>query len=358
MEATTLPVEAIEAPAPGPRGKNKKAWWVEPLEPYAGGDMRRSLACLATSVLPYLALWPAMYFLLKVSDALTLVVTVVASGFLLRTYIVFHDCSHGSFMTTKRANTWVGVLAGLIVFSPFHSWRQEHAGHHATSGDLDRRGVGDVDTWTVAEYNSKPWSSRLGYRLLRNPLIMFTLGPLWALAIGPRLVPMTARKRIRNSHLYTDIALAAVVTGIIWLIGWKAFLIIQLPMILIAGAAGVWLFYVQHQFEGVYWTRSSEWSFVDAALKGSSYLKLPKVLQFFTGNIGLHHVHHLCPRIPNYNLQRAHDENEFLQRAPTLSMWDGLRAVRLKLFDEQAGHLVTFAQARRRVRVAAAAGAA
>jgi acyl-lipid omega-6 desaturase (Delta-12 desaturase) len=341
MEAATL---AVETPAPA---RNKKAWWVQPLEPYARPSMRRSLACLATSVVPYLALWPAMYYLLKVSDALAIAVSVLASGFLLRTYIVFHDCSHGSFMPTKRANTWLGTFVGLIVYSPFHSWRQEHAGHHATSGDLDRRGVGDIDTWTIAEYRQKPLSSRIGYRLLRNPLVMLTLGPFWALALQPRLIPLRERKRIQRSHLYTDIALAAAVTGVVWVIGWQAFLLLQLPMILIAGGAGVWLFYVQHQFEGVYWTRSGDWSFLDAALKGSSYLKLPKVLQFFTGNIGLHHVHHLCPRIPNYNLQRAHDENEFLHAAPTISLWDGLRTLRLKLIDEDAGQLVTFAQARR-----------
>jgi omega-6 fatty acid desaturase (delta-12 desaturase) len=319
------------------------------LEPYARADMRRSLGQLATSVLPYLALWPAMYYLLKVSDALALAVTVLASGFLLRTYIVFHDCTHGSFMPTKRANTWLGVLVGILVYSPFHSWRQEHAAHHATSGDLDRRGKGDVDTWTVAEYAGKSWPARVGYRLVRNPLIMLTLGPLWALALEPRLVPLKARRRIQRSHLLTDIALAAAITGAVWVIGWQDFLLLQAPMILIAGGAGVWLFYVQHQFEGVYWTRKNDWSFLDAALKGSSYLKLPKVLQFFTGNIGLHHVHHLCPSIPNYNLQRAHDENKFLHSVPTLSLWDGLRTLRLKLFDEQAGHLVTFAQARRAV---------
>jgi omega-6 fatty acid desaturase (delta-12 desaturase) len=341
MEAASV---ATEAPV---RECRKKAWWVEALEPYADADMRRSLACLATSVVPYLALWPAMYYLLKVSTPLALGVSVIASGFLLRTYIVFHDCSHGSFMTTKPGNTWLGMFVGLIVFSPFHSWRQEHAAHHATSGDLDRRGLGDIDTWTVAEYQGKSLPARIGYRLLRNPMVMLTLGPFWSLALEPRLIPLSQRKRIQRSHLYTDIALAALVTGVVWAIGWKAFLILQLPMILIAGGAGVWLFYVQHQFEGVYWTRSGEWSFLDAALKGSSYLKLPKVLQFFTGNIGLHHVHHLCPRIPNYNLQRAHDENEFLHEAPTITLWDGVRTLRLKLFDERAGRLVTFAQARR-----------
>jgi omega-6 fatty acid desaturase (delta-12 desaturase) len=321
--------------------------WRDALAPYARADMRRSLACLATSIVPYFALQAAMWLLIPVSYALVLLLAIPAAGFLVRTFIVFHDCAHGSFLPTKRANTWVGVLVGLVVYSPFHSWRHEHAQHHASSGDLDRRGLGDVETWTVAEYRSKSWLGRLGYRLLRSPCIMFTLGPIWALALEPRIVPMGARPRIRRSHLYTDIALAAIVGGVIFLIGWQDYLLLQLPTVVLGGAVGVWLFYVQHQFEGVYWERSEDWSYIDAALSGSSYLKLPKVLQFFTGNIGLHHIHHLLARIPNYNLQRAHDENEFLHRAPTISLWQGLRAVRLKLYDEDSRRMVTFAQARR-----------
>ncbi len=347
MQAATLDEHAAAEGSNQKQGRNAKAWWVAPLEPYAGADMRRSLSCLATSVVPYLLLWPVMYVLLDVSYALTLVVAIPASGFLLRTYIVFHDCSHGSFMTSKKLNTRLGVIVGLIVYSPFHSWRFEHAGHHASAGDLDRRGVGDVETWTVAEYNSSSWLGRLGYRLMRSPLVMFTLGPIWALAIEPRFIPLRARPRIQKSFFFTDVALAVLLTGLILLTGWKAFLMIQLPMVFLAGAAGVWLFYVQHQFEGVYWSRSREWSYVDAALRGSSHLRLPRVLQFFTGNIGLHHVHHLNPRIPNYNLQRAHDENEFLHAAPVVTLSEGIRTVRLKLIDEESGRLVTFGEARR-----------
>jgi omega-6 fatty acid desaturase (delta-12 desaturase) len=321
-------------------------FWVEPLRPYGEPRLSRSLRDVATSVVPYIALSLVMYLLLDVSYLLTLAVGVVASGFLLRTYIIFHDCAHGRFLPSKRATTWLGVAMGLVVYSPFHSWRHEHAQHHATSGDLDRRGLGDVETLTMDEYFARPWRPRLAYRLFRNPLVLFGLGPLWALALEPRLIPMRARPRIRRSHLATDAALIVLVGGICWLIGWKAYLLVQAPTVLLAGAAGVWLFYVQHQFEDAYWQRSDGWSYADAALHGSSHLKLPKVLQFFTGNIGLHHVHHLSPRIPNYNLQRAHDENPFLHDAPTLSLWDGLRAVRLKLYDEDRRRLVTFAQAR------------
>ncbi len=325
----------------------KGAFWREPLAPYARADLRRSLLDLATSAVPYLALSVAMYFSLEVSYLLTLALAIPTGGFLVRTFIVFHDCGHGSFMPSKRANTWVGRVAGLLVYSTFHAWRHEHAVHHATSGDLDRRGEGDVDTWTVAEYMAKPWWGRAGYRMLRNPLVMLGLGPLWALLLEPRLVPLRARARIRNSHIATNIALVLIVGPICWLIGWQAFVAIQLPTVLIAGGTGIWLFYVQHQFEDAYWESSDEWSYADAALRGSSYLKLPKVLQFFTGNIGLHHVHHLNARVPNYNLQRAHDENAIFHDVPVLSFWDGMRALRLKLWDERTGRLVTYGQARR-----------
>jgi omega-6 fatty acid desaturase (delta-12 desaturase) len=298
-------------------------------------------------VVPYLALSYLMYLTLSVSYLLVLVIAVPASGFLLRTYILFHDCTHGSFLPSKRANAWLGTVLGLIVFSPFHSWRHNHAVHHATSGDLDRRGVGDVPTLTVAEYNALPWKKRLGYRLFRNPLVMFGVGPIWAMIVAPRFVPSSARPRIKRSIIATNVALVAIVGGLCWLIGWQAFLLVQLPTAWLAGSAGVFLFFVQHQFEDAYWESSDEWSYADAALQGSSYLKLPKVLQFFTGNIGVHHVHHLSARIPNYNLQRAHDANPIFHEVPTLSLWDGIRTVRLKLWDEDRGRLVTWAQARR-----------
>jgi omega-6 fatty acid desaturase (delta-12 desaturase) len=302
---------------------------------------------IATSVVPYLALSYLMYLSLSVSYLLVLVIAVPAAGFLLRTYILFHDCTHGSFLPSKRANAWLGMVLGLIVFSPFHSWRHNHAVHHATSGDLDRRGVGDVPTLTVAEYNALPWRKRLGYRLFRNPLVMFGIGPIWAMIVAPRFVPSSARPRIKRSIIATNVALVLIVGGLCWLIGWQAFLLVQLPTAWLAGAAGVFLFFVQHQFEDAYWESSDEWSYADAALQGSSYLKLPKVLQFFTGNIGVHHVHHLSARIPNYNLQRAHDANPIFHEVPTLSLWDAIRTVRLKLWDEDRGRLVTWAQARR-----------
>ena len=265
-----------------------------------------------------------MYFSLRVSVLLTLGLGVLAAGFLLRTYIVFHDCAHGSFLPSKQANIWLGSALGVLVYAPFHNWRHNHAVHHATASDLDRRGQGDVPTLTVAEYNARPFKGRLGYRLFRNPLVMFGLGPLFAMILGPRLVPKNARQRIRRSVHATNIALAVLIVGSILLVGWRDFLLIQGPAALIAGSAGIFLFYVQHQFEDTFWERNTEWTFVDAALRGSSYLRLPKVLQFFTGNIGLHHVHHLNARIPNYNLQAAHDANPMFHDVPTLSLWDAV----------------------------------
>jgi omega-6 fatty acid desaturase (delta-12 desaturase) len=328
--------------APRPQG----AFWRETLEPYARPRLARSLLDLATSVVPYLALSFLMYRMLDVSYLLVLVIALPASGFLVRTFVLFHDCSHGSFLPSKRANIWLGTILGLMVYSPFLRWRHDHAIHHATAGDLDRRGGGDVRTLTVTEYNALPSRARLGYRLFRNPLIMFGIGPIVALVVGPRLVSRSARPRIRRSVMGTNLALAVMVGLLCWLMGWSEYLLVQAPTVLLAGSAGIWLFYVQHQFEDAYWESAADWSYADAALRGSSYLKLPRVLQFFSGSIGLHHVHHLSARIPNYNLQRAHDENAIFHQVPILSFRDGLRSVRFKLWDEERGRLVTFAEAR------------
>jgi omega-6 fatty acid desaturase (delta-12 desaturase) len=321
-------------------------YWREILAPYERPTVRRSIIDVLTSLAPYLALSVAMYQLLGISYLLVLALAIPAAGFLLRTYIIFHDCTHGSFLPSRRANLWLGVVMGIVVYTPFLNWRHKHAMHHATAGDLDRRGQGDVQTLTVAEYYARPWRGRLAYRLFRNPLVMFGVGPFVAMIIGPRLVPRSARPRIRRNVHATNVALVALVAALCWLIGWRDYLLVWLPPVMLAGASGIWLFYVQHQFEDTYWERGGEWSYAEAALQGSSHLKLPRVLRFFSGNIGLHHVHHLSARIPNYNLQRAHDENPIFHGVPTITLWDGLRAVRLKLWDEDSGRLVSFPEAR------------
>jgi omega-6 fatty acid desaturase (delta-12 desaturase) len=321
--------------------------WRDTLAPFARPRAGQGLLAIATSAVPYLAVTGAIYATLGVSFLLTVALTILAAGFLVRVFVVFHDCSHGSLLPSRRANTVVGTAMGMLVLSPFVRWRHDHAVHHATSGDLDRRGVGDIVTLTVEEYAARPWRGRLGYRVLRSPLVMFGLGPIVAMVIGPRIVARGAKPRMRNNVLATDAALVVLVGGLGWLVGWVDFLIVWAPAALLAGSVGIWLFYVQHQFEDAYWKRNGEWTYADAALRGSSYLKLPRVLQFFTGNIGLHHVHHLNARIPNYHLQRAHESSPLFADVPTLTLWDGLRAVRLKLWDERSGRLVTFAQARR-----------
>jgi omega-6 fatty acid desaturase (delta-12 desaturase) len=275
-----------------------------------------------------------------------LLLAIPAGGFLVRTYIMFHDCVHGSFLPDRRANDWVGTALALIVLTPFARWRYEHIVHHATAGDLERRGVGDVPMLTVAEYDSKPWGARLGYRMLRNPLVMFGLGPIYSSLVLQRLVSHGARSRMRRSVWGTNVTVVVFFVALCWLLGWQEVLLVELPIIVLTGGVGIWLFYVQHQFTGTWWDDTEEWTFSDAALRGSSYLRLPRVLQFFTGNIGFHHVHHLNPKIPNYNLQRAHDEQPVFQSVPGLSLWDGLQATRLKLWDEQSDQLVTWKQHR------------
>jgi acyl-lipid omega-6 desaturase (Delta-12 desaturase) len=313
---------------------------------YARADDRRAMVTVVTSVLPYLALSVAMYLALQVSAWLALALAIPTAVFLVRTFIVFHDCSHGSFLKSRWANAWMGTSLGLLLYSPFVRWRHDHAVHHATSGDLTRRGTGDIRTLTVAEYHALPWRSRLGYRLLRNPLVMFGFGPIVAMIIGPRIVAKGARERMRRSVMSTNLTLAVIVGTLCWLIGWRDYLLVFGPAALLAGSIGIWLFYVQHQFEDAYWEGADGWNYADAALRGSSFLKLPPPLRFCTGNIGYHHVHHLDARIPNYNLRRAHEENPIFHNVPTLSLWDGVRAVALKLWDEDRRRMVTFAQAR------------
>jgi omega-6 fatty acid desaturase (delta-12 desaturase) len=323
--------------------------WRSGVSRYEQASTRSAMLDLLTSLGAYVALTVAMYLSREVSIWLTLALAVPASGFLLRTFIVFHDCAHGSFLPSKGANRWVGRVTGLVVFQPFANWRHNHAVHHASSGDLDRRGQGDVETITVAEYEARPWRGKLAYRLFRSPAVMFGIGPIWSLMIGPRFWTREMRPRQVHSVWLTDAALAVLLAALIWAVGPIAWLEVQMPTALLAGVAGVYLFYVQHQFEDAYWESGERWSYADAALKGSSYLKLPKVMQFFSGNIGLHHVHHLSAKVPNYNLQRAHDEVPLFADVPVLTFADGLRAVRLKLIDTAGGRLVTWRQARRLV---------
>jgi acyl-lipid omega-6 desaturase (Delta-12 desaturase) len=325
-----------------------RAHWKADIAPYAQASVPRSMLDLLTSVVPYLALMALQFWLLENGTSFwtILPLTILTAGFLLRTFIVFHDCTHGSFMPTKRGNHILGAPVGLLVFTPFQTWRHSHAMHHATAGDLDRRGQGDVPTMTLEEYQAHDWPMRLGYRLFRNPIVMFGLGWLWGLVIQPRLVPKGARPRLKRSTWLTNLVLALVITGLCLLVGPGTFFLVQGTTAALAGATGVFLFYVQHSFEDTYWENNATWTYEDAALRGSSYLKLPQPFQFFTGNIGLHHVHHLSARVPNYKLQAAVDNVRLFDDVPVLTFWDAVKASRLKVWSAEHGRLLTWGEVR------------
>jgi omega-6 fatty acid desaturase (delta-12 desaturase) len=298
-------------------------------------DTRRAIWQLANTLIPYGLLWYLMYRSLAISYALTLGLAVLAAGFLVRVFIFFHDCGHNSFFPSTRLNRSVGFWLGILVFTPGEQWWHSHAIHHATSGNLDKRGVGDVTTLTLEEFYEKAWLEKLGYRFFRNPLVMFILGPIFMFLIMHRLPLPRYGKRQTRSVWLTNLGIVALAAGLIALVGWKAYLMIQLPVIWIAGTGGIWLFYIQHQFEDVYWERAENWNYVASALLGASYYKLPRVLEWFTGSIGYHHIHHLSPRIPNYFLAECQRRSPILQKwARVVTIPESLRTVTLKVYNE------------------------
>ncbi len=318
--------------------------WYGKLLPYDQVDLRRAIWQLVNTFVPYILLWYLMARSIQLGYSywLTLAMAVVAAGLMVRIFIFFHDAVHGSFFASPLANKVLGYVTGILTFTPYEEWRRTHSAHHAMAGDLDRRGVGDVWTMTVDEYRAaSPWQ-RLAYRVYRNPLVTFGLGPVYMFILMHRIPGKGARPRdIWSVHL-TTLGCAAMVAGLSLLIGLRTYLLIQVPVILMGGAAGVWLFYFQHNFQGMYWARRGEWNYIEAALRGCSYYKLPKVLQWFTGNIGLHHIHHLRPRIPNYNLQRCYDEVPEVRGVKPWSLWESLHALRLNLYDERSARMVSF----------------
>jgi len=283
-----------------------------------------------------------MYLSLAVSYWLTLILAIPAAGFMVRIFIIFHDCGHGSFFPSKRANAITGFIAGLITFTPYHHWSHRHAIHHATAGDLDRRGTGDIWTLTVNEYQNQSKKDRLRYILFRNPLIMFFFGPLYMFLIQNRFISGKATGRDRFYVYATNFVLLTLVTAASATIGLQAYLLIQIPIIMLGGAAGIWLFYVQHQFENVYWARKSLWDYQEAAIQGSSFYKLPRVLQWFSGNIGFHHVHHLSARIPNYHLEWCHNDLPAFSNVKPLTLSASLKCIRYRLWDEENNRLVGY----------------
>ena len=317
--------------------------WLQSTTRYRTSVTARAVLQLCTTLLPLAGLFTAMYWSLDYSYLITLAIAIPTAGFLVRTFILMHDCSHGSFLPSKRANEIVGFITGVLTFTPFAQWRRDHALHHASSGDLDRRGHGDIITLTIDEYLARDRWGRFKYRLYRNPLILFGFGPLY-LFVSQRWRARgeaTGSKQITSIHA-TNLAIVAGVVGFSLLIGIKAVLLVYVPVFLLAGSAGIWLFYVQHQFEDTYWEGHADWQYATAALEGSSYYKLPRVLDWITGSIGLHHVHHADPRIPNYQLRRCHDEIPAFHAATEITLRSSMRSARLRLWDPVQGKLVGF----------------
>ena len=323
--------------------------WHKVLGPYGGADLRRSLTQILTSAAPFFVFWYAAYRALSVGYWLTLILAVPTAGFVMRLFLIQHDCGHGSFFKSQKAADLVGFWLGVVTLTPYRYWRKTHAYHHAHSGDLGFRGLGDVDTITLSEYLDKPFLGRLRYRLYRHPFVLLGLGGFFVFALKHRFPWDVPRrwKREWASVWKTNVVLVAILVLLGFTIGLKAALLVHLPVLMVTGTVGVWLFYVQHQFEDTYWKEHADWSYFDAGLQGSSYLVLPKPLQWVTASIGIHHIHHLSARIPNYRLQECLDENPQLQHVTRISIWDGIKTLRLALWDEDSRRLVSFREARR-----------
>jgi omega-6 fatty acid desaturase (delta-12 desaturase) len=313
-----------------------------------GADASRSLVQLVTTVGLLAVVFTAAYAALEHSVWLALALAPIGAGLLVRTFIVMHDCAHGSFLPWRRGCEGVGFVTGVLTLTPFGQWRRDHALHHASSGDLDRRGHGDVPTLTVREYLARSPRGRFIYRLVRHPASLLLVGPLH-LMLGQRFRPRgVATKDKQVTSVWTTNAAIAIAAAAVWLLlDWRALLLVYLPAYYLAAMTGVWLFYVQHQFEDAHWESHEDWDYATAALQGSSHLRLHPILQWFTGSIGLHHVHHLAPRIPNYRLQACHDATPILQCAPELTPRMGIAALRLALWDEERRRLVPFADVQR-----------
>lgn len=322
----------------------ERASWQQSVAPFQQPSAMRATWQLINTLVPYVVLWIALYFTLGLTLWLTIPLIILASAFLVRVFIIFHDCGHGSYFGSKMANDTVGFITGLLTFSPYLHWRWEHSVHHRSAGHLDRRGTGDIWTMTVQEYLAASRGRRLHYRLIRNPLVLFVVAPFFVFAVKHRFPCAKAPLAERRSVWWTNLCLLGIALPMSWVFGFRTYALLQGSMLMIAGAAGLWLFYVQHQFEGVYWERGEGWSYTAAALRGSSFYKLPKILQWFSGNIGFHHVHHLSPRIANYNLQRCHESTALFQQVKAVTLGGSLRSLTYRLWDEQRKRLVGFGQ--------------
>ncbi|WP_243439792.1 fatty acid desaturase [Fundidesulfovibrio soli] len=326
--------------------KGEKPEWYASTAVHARADLRKSIWQLANTLVPYVLIFALMIVSVRQNQPywLTLLLAVAASALYIRIFIFFHDCTHGSFLPTPRWNRNLGYLCGILTFTPFHDWRRSHAGHHLSAGDLDRRGVGDIALMTVAEYASASPLKRIGYRLYRNPLLMFGIGPIYYFLLRNRWPRKGSKRMDKLSVLYTNLAILGIMGAAGLTIGLKTYLLVQMPIALFSGPVGIWLFYVQHQFQGVYWARNAEWDPWRMAMEGASHYQLPRMLQWITGNIGYHHVHHMRPAIPNYNLQRCYEDTPQLQQTKPITLKASLDCLSLKLYDEEKRMMVGFKQ--------------
>ena len=318
--------------------------WSARLAKYRERSNSRAVLEILVTAVPFVGLWAGAWFAASASYWLAAVVAVPAAGFLVRLFMIQHDCGHGALFTRRSANDWVGRIIGVLTLTPYDCWRKDHNYHHAGAGNLDRRGIGDIATLTVKEYTAlTPWA-RLKYRLYRHPLVMFAIGPVFLFVVQHR-VPGKSQRRSRFawvSTMGTNAATAIAIAALIAAVGLGPFLAVQVPVTIFASTAGVWLFYVQHQFEATYWARPPEWTPQAAALYGSSYLLLPRPLRWLTANIGLHHIHHVRPSIPNYNLQQCQDDVPAFQTVKAITLKTSFRSLRLSLCDVKNQQLVGF----------------
>lgn len=336
-----------EAPKSNAPKKQQAESWRKIVLKYQKPSLRQSVWQITNTMVPYVALWAVMYFTVSFSWPLTLALAAIAGGVLIRIFIIFHDCGHGSYFKSKRANDIVGYLSGVLTFTPYRHWRWQHAVHHGTSGNLDQRGDGDIWTMTVNEYLNASPLKRLKYKIARNPIVLFVLGPLFLFVIYQRFPASNASKRERHSVHWMNAGILAYCIGMSLIFGFTNFVLMQLAVMFVAGSGGIWIFYVQHQFEGTYWRNQDDWDYLTSAMEGSAYYKLPRTLQWFSGNIGFHHIHHLSSRIPNYNLEKCHFSEPFFQQVPELELIPSLKSLNLRLWDEESQQLVGFKHLRK-----------
>jgi omega-6 fatty acid desaturase (delta-12 desaturase) len=316
--------------------------WRKDIALYERPQLRHSVWQLINTLVPFFALWYVAYLSLSVSYWLTLPVTVLAGGFLIRIFIICHDCCHKSFFKSKLANEIVGTFTGILTCVPFRQWRHTHSVHHATSGNLDKRGTGDIWTLTLDEYLASSMLRRFIYRIYRNPFTILFIGPTYIFLIDYRFNRRGINMKERINTYITNLGIFGSAALLSWTLGWETFLLIQVPIFLISGTAGIWMFYVQHQFEETYFENNEKWDYVKAAMQGSSFYNLPKVLHWITGNIGFHHIHHLSPRVPNYHLEKVHNVNPVLRDVETITIRSSIQLLRFRLWDDQNKRFIGF----------------